>query len=190
MLTLLKQINWLDIFALILIFRICYIAIERGLVIELFKLLGTVTSLFLSLHYYSRLSAFPAVKFINIPSRFFEFLSFVFLFCLGWFLFALLRAIFSRFIKLEALPVFNKWGGFALGSIRSLVLTSLIIYMLFLSSIGYFKRSVSDSLSGKYIFKIAPKIYTLIWEGVISKFDPADTYNAAVKGLREDLLGK
>ena len=54
----LKQINWVDIFAVILLIRVCYISIKTGFLTEIFKLLGTVCAILLACHYYVRVSIF------------------------------------------------------------------------------------------------------------------------------------
>ena len=48
-----KQFNWVDIFVIILSVRVLYIAVKNGLPVELFKLLGTIAAIYLSLHYYT-----------------------------------------------------------------------------------------------------------------------------------------
>ena len=74
-----KQFNWVDIFSLILIFRICYIASKRGMSVEFFKLLGTIFSIYLALHYYTLISDWiqELVRELvpqRVPLDFFDFL--------------------------------------------------------------------------------------------------------------------
>lgn len=188
LLNIFKQFNWVDILAIILLFRIGYIAIKNGLSVELFKLLGTILAIYLSLHYYTlfsgwlvRADAKPAtVAFLNLTS-------FLVLAILGYLVFLLLRVIFYRFIKMEAVPRLNKWGGFVLGILRGFLLTGLIVFMLVASNIDYLKSCVKDSYLGRYLFKVAPKTYACLWNGFASKFMTKEKFNKTVLKLKEDL---
>jgi uncharacterized membrane protein required for colicin V production len=177
----LRKINWLDIFVIILIFRICYIAFKSGFINELFKLSGTILAIYLSLHYYTSLSE-ALVKnsvFIreNIPVEMSDFLVFLFFACSGYLLFVLLRLAVQKWIKVEATALLNKWGGFILGLGRSLLLAGLVIFALSVSSIGYFQRSVKLSFSGPDLRKIPVGTYSSLWNGFASKFMGNEKFN-------------
>ena len=177
-----RQFNWVDIFVVILLLRIGYIALKSGITIELFKLLGTVLATYLSLHYYISWADFiqrlSVIK--NIPQELLGFFSFVILVMLGYSIFVLLRSVFYRFIKMEAVPNLNKWGGFILGIARAILLLSLIMFILVISPIGYLKNSVNGSYLGKRILKISPTTYSLIWNNLASKFMAKEKFNEAV----------
>ena len=53
MLSILRQFNWLDILALVIVIPIAYIAFKLGFTAEIFKLPGTLLGLYLAFHYYS-----------------------------------------------------------------------------------------------------------------------------------------
>jgi uncharacterized membrane protein required for colicin V production len=178
----LKQFNWVDIFFVILLIRICYVAIKNGFSVELFKLLGTVSAIYLSLHYYI---IFPdyivgriGVK--NIPLEYLTFFSFVSLATLGYLIFMLLRKVFSRFIHMEAVSNLNKWGSLILSVIRSFLLISLLIFIFVIAPTDYFRNSVNNSYSGKHLFTIAPTTYTWLWNSVMSKFRTQEKFNDAI----------
>ena len=40
------------------------------------------------------------------------------------------RALFSKFIKLEAVPILQKWGGLLLGGARGILAASLVAIIL------------------------------------------------------------
>jgi len=184
-----RQFNWVDIFVIILLFRICYIAIKNGLVSELFKLSGTILAVYLSLHYYTFLSDIVRQRFITqkLSLEFLDFLCFVFLAVLGYLALVILRQVFSYFIKMEALPLLNKWGGLILGISRGFLLSSLVIFVLFISSITYLKNSVIDSYFGRRLFKIAPTTYGKVWFGFASKFIPQEKYNSTIQEVEQGL---
>jgi len=182
LLNILKQFNWVDVFFVILLIRICYVAIKNGFPIELFKLLGTLSAIYLSLHYYI---IFPdyivgRIGAKNIPLEYLTFFSFVALAILGYFIFMLLRKVFSRFIQLEAVPNLNKWGSLILSVIRGFLLISLLIFIFVIAPWGYFGNSVNNSYSGKRLFKIAPATYTWMWNSIMSKFRTQEKFNDAI----------
>lgn len=182
LLDIIKQFNWVDIIVVIILFRICYIAVKSGLPVELFKILGTLLAIYLSLHYYTMLSDFfrnrIAVK--SLPLEFLDFLSFTVLAILGYLIFVSLRVLFHRLIKMEATPQFNKWGGLILGVGRGILLGGLIIFMLIISSVSYLKNSVKDSYSGKRLFKVAPATYSALWDNLMSKFATQEKFNSTI----------
>ena len=188
LLGILKQINWVDIFVLLLFIRVCFIAAKVGFPIELFKFAGTITAAYLSLHYYLVLSGYLINSLAlekKIPAEFLEFIVFLVLAAGGYSIFMLLRSIFSRFLKMEAVSFLNKWGSMILGIARATILASLIIFMFAISSIGYFKNSVKASYSGKRLFSIAPDTYSWLWNSVISKFTTSEKYNETVVVISE-----
>ena len=91
------ELNWVDILVLILIFRVCYISLRTGLVVEFFKLFGTLAAIYLSLHYYPAVSGM--IK--DIPGA--KYISFFALAAAGYIFFVILRMIFYRFSYLFGL---------------------------------------------------------------------------------------
>ncbi len=188
----LRKINWVDIFVVILFIRVCFIATKYGFAVELFKLSGVLASLFVSLHYYTAISdsVRSRVQTQKVPLEFLDFLSFIILAILAYLLFVLIRSVLYRYIKLEAVPYLNKWGALILGILRSFLTLGLIMYMFVISSTSYLKSSVSDSFTGKRLFKIAPDTYTAIWNIFASKFLPAEKFNNTVLDVQGDFLKK
>ena len=187
----LKEFNWLDIFVIILLIRECYIASKTGLPIEIFKFLGTVAAIYIGLHYYTVVSdaiglRFPYFK-EKTPLRFLDFLSCAILAIIGYLVFLSLRVAFHRFIKMEAVPNLNKWGGLILGIVRGFLTVSLIIFVMILSDITYFKKSAVGSYSGKQLFEVSPNTYGWLWNNITSKFMTTEKFNKAVLEVKKDL---
>lgn len=185
----LNQINWVDILVLIILIRTVYVAHKRGLTVEFFKLLGTLTSLYLALNYYCLLS-FIAQKRLclgEISPKIICVFSLFILWVLGYLAFSILQKIFSRFIKMEATPDLNKWGGFVFGIGRAFLVTSLIIFILTASGFVYFKKSIKNSYSGSFIFEFAPEVYSGIFNGIIVKFTPSGKINQVVFDLKKEV---
>ncbi|MFA4984126.1 MAG: CvpA family protein [Candidatus Omnitrophota bacterium] len=180
-----KQINWVDIFFLILLLRICYVSLKNGMPIEFFKLLGTIAATYLSLHYYVALASFLSNRFLKGASlQTLSFLSFLVLAIAGYAAFFLLRQVFFKLIKVEPLPGLNKWAGVIFGLLRGLLFLSLVLLVFAVSPLGYLKKSAADSYSGKPIFKIAPRVYEVIWNGIFCKFATSEKFNSAVGNLQ------
>jgi uncharacterized membrane protein required for colicin V production len=192
LLNILRQFNWVDIFFAILLLRICYVALKSGFTVELFKLLGTISAVYLSLHYYI---AFPdyvinRLGAKNIPLEYLTFSAFILLAFLGYLVFALLGKLFSRFLKMEAVPNLNKWGSLILGIGRSFLLTSLVIFIFVIAPVDYFRKSVNSSYSGRSLFNVAPATYTWMWDSIMSKFRTQEKFNEAIPKIQEGLVKK
>lgn len=187
-----RQFNWVDIFVIIVLFRIGYIAIKGGLPVEFFKLLGTLAAIYLPLHYYTMVSDFirQRVAIVNMPLDFVDFLFFIFLAMLGYLIFLALRSVFTRFIKMEAVPHLNKWGGFILGVSRGFLCAGLIIFILVISTVGYLKTSVKDSYLGSRLFNLAPATYNWLWNNFASKFMSSEKFNKTILEVQENFAQK
>ncbi len=187
-----KQFNWVDIFVIIILIRICYVSMKSGFSAEVFKLPGTVLAIYLAFHYYIGLGDIVR-KYVSeemVPLEFIDFICFVLLVLLGYLLFLILREAFSRFLKLEAVPLVNRWGGLVLGAGRGILLAGLVIFMLFISSADYFKESVKKSYSGTRLFKVAPLTYRVVLEDFIVKFFPDEKYNEVVSDIEQNFFSK
>ena len=186
----LKQINWVDIFVVIVLMRIGYIAVKTGFPTEIFKLLGTTCAIYLACHYYIRMGNFlnshlPLkgegwVNFLNL-------LVFFALAFLGYFVFVIIRLVFTILIRMEAISLLNRWGALILGIGRFCLFTSLLFFLINISNIGYLKSSLSDSFSGPRLFKLAPRVYLSLWNNLMSRFMDKEAFNKAVLPVGQDL---
>jgi uncharacterized membrane protein required for colicin V production len=191
-LDILHQLRWLDLVVIILLVRIGYIAIKSGLSVEIFKLLGTLLATYIALHYYTIGSDYlrTIITYKEVPLELLDFFSFLLLAISGYSVFVLLRSIFYRFIKMEAVPGLNKWGGLVLGAARGLLFVGLIVFALAISSVSYLKNSVADSYSGRRILKVAPAAYAWLWGSIGSKFMSGDVFNKTVTEVQENFAQK
>jgi uncharacterized membrane protein required for colicin V production len=178
----LKQFNWIDIFILILFLRIAYISLKTGLPAEFFKILGTLSAVYLSLHYYTSFANFFAQRLVskNKPLPILEFFFFIALAFIGYGLFILLRLLLCRCVSAEVIPNLSKWGGLIVGLTRGFLLASLVLFIFFKSQVTYFKKSINDSFSGNYIVNVAPATYSWFWYKIISKFKTNEKFNMSV----------
>lgn len=173
------KFNWVDIFVVIFLFRICYVAAKTGLPAELFKLFGTLVSIFMSFHYCTRLSNLVSsnIGSAKVPVGLLDYFMFLALAIFGYMVVVFLRNLFFRLIKMEAVSALNRWGGLVVGTLRAFLLTGLAIFILVFSGNSYMESSVKSSFSGNYFLSVGPGTYTLLWDGIVSKFSPADKLN-------------
>lgn len=174
-----SQFNWVDIFVFIVFVRLIFISLKQGVLIEAFKLLGTLSGLYLSLHYYfsfaSYLNGHAGNK--NTPGSFLEFFAFFILFAGGYLGFWLLRVLIFRFVSTKVNPFLSKWGAFCLSFLRSVLIVSVILFAFLIPQSMYFKDSIRYSLSGNSLVKIAPATYTWVWKSIVSKLNSSEKFN-------------
>ncbi len=181
---LINKINWLDVLVFLLFIRTLAIGIKRGLIVEFFKLLGVLTAIVISLHYFSRLGAFLNSK-SPLPLEFADFISLLFISFLTILLFKFIRDGITVLVKTEVNPAADKWLGFILSILRSFALSSLVLIIIFSTNVAYLKASVKGSFSQGYILNIAPRFYSGCFESLIAKFFPNEQLNTAIFDLLE-----
>ena len=187
-----KQFNYLDIVILIILFRICYIALKMGLAIEFFKLSGVLCAIYIASHYYITLTDiirnhyFPKV----MPLKFMDFITFLILAALTNLGFVFLRSIFYRFMKMEAAPKINKFGALFFGLARGYFSIGLLIYVLMISSVSYLNNSVKHSYLGSRASLISAQTYRWLWDSIFSKFSPQERPNLVVNEASGNLISK
>lgn len=188
-LNILKQFNWFDFLLIVIFIRTCLVALKRGFAIEIFKLLGTIVAIFLAFHYYTAVSDFLNERSFweVVPLEFFDFLVFASLVVLGYLSILIIRFAILRMAKIEAISLLNKWGGLLIGLFRSLLLTSLVAFMLTISTISYLSSSVKDSYFGTKVIQVDISTYKTIWYGVYSKFFPNSRINPVIDEVMQIL---
>ena len=178
----LKQINWIDILILVFFLRIAFVSLKSGLPVEFFKLLGTISAIYVAMQYYIKLALLLADKtgIENLSLEIVKLICFIILASAGYLLFVLVRMLVCRFLKMEAVPELNMWGGFITGICRGALLISLILFVLVLSNVKYLNKSVRNSYSAKTFFVLAPGTYKFLWRSVFSKIEPDSRLNKEV----------
>jgi uncharacterized membrane protein required for colicin V production len=185
-----RYFNWVDVLLVMISLKIIYTSLKNGVVIELFKLSGALFSLYVCLHYYTVVSDTlrKGMALKNLPLDFFDFLIFIALFTISYFSFVVLRAVFFRMVKMQTLPRLNMFGGLLLGMGRIIVLSSLIVYVLAISTIGYLEGSVKTSYFGRDIFQIGVNTYGWLWNTFASKFMLDEKFNKTVLDIQKAFL--
>jgi uncharacterized membrane protein required for colicin V production len=176
------QINWVDIFVVIFLIRGTYIGSTKGLTAELFKSLGLILVLVISFSLHMPLAQFLSSHLffslkIAMP------VAFSLLAIAVFFVYRIIIGVCLRLMNIEFAEGLDKFGGIILGFLRGTVLASFIIFSLNLFPSAYVTRSIDkNSLSGKYLAKLAPVIYhfvtrTAAKENQISPFKRRDSKN-------------
>jgi uncharacterized membrane protein required for colicin V production len=183
----LAKFNFLDFIILIVLFRVCYIAVKKGLSVEIFKFCGVLFSSYIALHYYTALSNLIQGRFLpkEMPLEFLDFIIFIFLIALGYLCFVGLRGLLSRFIQLDAIPKINQCLGLILGIGRGFLIISLLSFILVISSVTYLSNSVKYSYLGRRSFAILPQTYAWLWSNIFSKFSAQEKFNPTVTQVME-----
>jgi uncharacterized membrane protein required for colicin V production len=189
LLAIIKQFNWVDIVLVFLFLKITYVSAKNGFVMELFKFLGTVFSIYISFHYFVILSDIFTRRVPEqqaFPWDFMDFLACVMLLVVVYLLFAFLRRLFCHFVKMEAVPALSRWGGLILGIGRGIIISSLMVFLLFISTIGYLSASAKGSSLGKRLFNVSISTYTTVWDGIMSKLVTGEKFNNAFKEIQQE----
>lgn len=180
------KFNWIDIATICLILITSYKGSQKGFLTEMFKLLAVVLSIYVSLHYFSKVSDSLLGHFKNLDVIFSDFVCFVVLAILSYLAIALLREVFSHFVKVEAVSLLERWGGLALGFIRGLFLASMLFIIFYLSTAAYLKGSVKKSYLGSQLVLTDVKVYEFLFQGIVSKFAQSEKLNKDIYEIFEE----
>lgn len=169
-----SRINWLDILIAILLIRASYIGYSKGFSVEIFKIIGTLGALVAALGYYLNLAELIELKSF-VPPEVAEGLSFGAIVVGALFAFMFIRVLLEKVIKLQFSSAIEQFAGAALGLVRGVALTSLLLLFLNFLPSDYLKRSINEtSLLGPGISKAAPAVYS--WIGKFVNLPDAHPY--------------
>ncbi len=181
----LKQLNWVDLFVVVVLFRVLLIGLKTGIGSEIFKLFGTLTAVYLSLHYYVSVAGYTATRF-GLQPAFVECFFFLVFACLGYALFLLIRLLLKRFVNMEVVPTISRLAGLVVGVMRAFLLVSLMLYFLLITGNPYLRKSIKTSFSGMGLVYLGPTTYSFFWETIVSKLSPKEKFNNAVFEIERD----
>ncbi len=165
------RFNWIDAVAVILLIRIFYISVQKGFVVEFFKIFGTFVSLFFAYHFYTRITDFisPYIPFFSESSK--SLLVFLLIFTFFYILARHIRIGIIILFKIEPHYVIERWFSLLFGLTRGLLVLGIMFFVLNMLNIGYIDRSLKKSLSYTYIIKTVPVSYKIAFN-VYKVFNP------------------
>ena len=173
----LAKFNWIDLLALLLLLRTCSVGLRSGLIIGLFKIVGWIVSLLVSLHYFSEAGRYLVRLIPPFGADFSNFACYIILSMLAYIAIAFFRQAILRLVKPEATSAVDRWGGLFLGFFVGIMLLSTVFIGFHLSGITYVKESLKRSGTGTAIAYANVKAYEGIVNGIVSKFSPDTTVN-------------
>lgn len=178
------RLRIVDLFFLIVLLRMGYIAASRGWFFEISKVFGLLSASFLAFNFYPGLAESIAaeVKFIR-PGWFYPF-AFFFVFVAVSLVFSLLNLIVGLFLPKKEIPAKKKLVLLLVGFFRAVFFASTLFFFSHLTvfSPGYKENSLSYSLSKK----TAPGFY-LFSSGLIKRFRKDFQVNDKVRDyLKQD----
>lgn len=174
----------IDLFFLILCLRIIYISVSKGALQEIFKVVGLLLSSLFAFHFYSFLGDSISNKITILSKDHLYFISFLVIFFGIGAIFNLLRLIIALLFKREKEEVSRqeRWVGLFIGGFRAAYLSSIILFLLYLSPLNW--HFFNDTISYKVFKNIAPKVYLLSFNAY-SKFYTEAQVNKEVEEYYE-----
>ena len=174
----LHQLNWVDVLAGLILARTIYIGVQKGIVIETFKLISVFFAVIIALHYYAVLT-----ETLHLPPDFGYLLIYAVLCLTVGLIFRLIREGLLVLIKMEATSQFDKIGGFIVAIARGFLICSLVILFIRVPETKYIKEKVQQSFFGSYFDRLAPQVYESCYNGFIVKFFPSEKLNKKILAL-------
>ena len=175
-----KNINWVDVGLFVLCARVILISVKTGFVVEVFKFLGVLGALFVSLHYYAVCAAW-AVRKIPLSPESWQFLMFTGLCGVIILAFKFLRDGILLLFKVQTTHQgFDKYAAGFLGAGRAIFLSTLVIFALLLLRHEYIHRQTVLSKGYQITAKAGPNTYSFLYHQVIGKLFEGEKFNADV----------
>ncbi|UCD55588.1 MAG: CvpA family protein [Candidatus Omnitrophota bacterium] len=165
---LLNRVNWIDVFALILLIRISYISARIGVGKQILPLILLALVLSGTLYNYSRMASFfmERYSFSSSISRFLSYFLITVVFFIIYHIASRITGFYLSPTREEAGFIENI-GGMFLGLLRSSIIIGIIITGLALMPIRGIEKSIMDSYSGTFFIDTNLKIYNSIIDFIL-----------------------
>ena len=174
-----KSFNWIDLVVLAILVRVIYTSVQTGFIVELFKLLGTVVTLFICFHYYSKLSG-VVFKSSGIAEGWAFAVVFAVLWAVCFVVCKLIRDGIFLIFTVQAQAAVDKWGAPVLAVGRFFLVASMALFLLLTTGNKYLETMTARSFAHKYAMKVAPEVYRSIADGVVTKLVASEKFNERV----------
>lgn len=175
-----SECNWVDIVAVVIILRMCYVGIKQGFGVEVFKMINLCFCSFIALHFYYSLGEFLHSVLPPLPTEPAATFSFLLLLIVITLIFRVLRDTFFVFFKKgEANKTSILLGG-AIGALRGIGIAGLIAFGLVISQNHYLELSSRTSVLGGRFIKVPVKIYEFVFNKILSNVSADQSFNEKV----------
>jgi len=157
--------NMIDIIALALVAFFMYKGMNKGLVAEVFKILGVIIGFMLAIQNIQTGSAIVR-SFISTNDQVEKVLGFILIFIIVMGVTMLLANFVNSFLNLVLLGWIDKTGGVLFGGLKgALIISSILSVLAFLpDSVASVKDLRYDSLAYTHLRGFAPKVYDFIFK--------------------------
>ena len=176
--------NWVDVLIICLLVRTVFVGAKNNIFVELLMLLGALCSTFIILHYYGRFGDWLN-KNIFLPATMQDLFAFILIWLTVEIVFKLIVNGWSLLFKVETQAALNEWVSAIIAAVRGIIFCGLLFVFLLLSGNDYVKRISQQSFTGFYLVDFSPRIYRLMYEGLVSRFFPDEPVNGRVFELEK-----
>ncbi len=180
----LSGFNWVDVLLAAICIRTVYVGVKNGFVVEMFKTLGVLFAVFVTLHYYGGMSKFIQEK-THLPQGITDAVIFGILWALVVVIFKFVRDGFTVLFRVEAHSLLDRWGGLAVCVFRAALLCSMAVLLLRALSSDYLTKNLQKSLTAPKLVWLSPRVYEACYDNFVSKFFPNETLNKSVFTLTD-----
>ncbi len=172
----------IDLIFLILCLRITYEAVSKGIFVEIFKILALVINSVFTFQFYPFVAEKISTKISFLSKDIVKAITAIALFFIIGIIFGLLIKIIDAFFKRKEITSSEKLAAVIFGFLRLALLTSTIVFLLYLFPA---KPQFLNGYTSRIFKNVAPKVY-LMTAGVYSKFTPLEVNAEAEKILNTD----
>jgi uncharacterized membrane protein required for colicin V production len=176
---LIKSINWIDVALVVLFVRMIFVGIKNGFISEFFKSLGIIIAVFISLHYYSFLAAWLAMK-TKIAWNYWDLVMFAVLWlCITLFFKFVGDGVMLLFKAETTHQGFDKYASGIVAVGRGILVCSMTIFLLLLTHNVPVTRMTLHSYSFKIAGHAAVGTYSFLYKNLIDKLFVGEHFNTA-----------
>ena len=178
-----NRVNWVDVFALILLVRISYVSSRIGVGRQILPLILLALILTVPLYTYQDIAYFFAQRYSFKPAtcKFFSYFLTVLIFAVIYHI--LLRVTGFLLFRGEASTgTIERVGGAFLGLARSTIMIGIITIGLLLAPLKFTEDSVKGSYSGFFFIKTNLRVYSYVMNFILR--------NSDIKISRSDVLAQ
>ncbi|MFH1853497.1 MAG: CvpA family protein [Candidatus Neomarinimicrobiota bacterium] len=157
------ELTIFDIIAVTVIGLFAFLGFRKGLVAEVFKILGVVIGIVLALQYMAK-GAVMIHSFAQLDPRIEKVLAFIAILLITIMVFIYLAKIAKLIFKMALMGWLDRGGGLLFGGLKgALIISSFLpLFLILPDSIAFVKETRNDSIIYKYLQGFAPKVYDSI----------------------------
>lgn len=186
--------NSVDIVILIILGIFCIRGLIKGIVVEVFSLIGMVFAYIVAMREMSTLSHF-ILQYIKLPEFIISTISFSLIFMVIFFILRLIASLISKLIRGTLIGWVDRLGGGVLGLIKGILIASLLL--LFMNIIplpkDIHKVQVESSLD-KSIRPVAPAVFDFLIKAFPKSKDfyeeMKEGFNKQTEKMKQEMMQK